>query len=120
MAATQKGLEDAGEKIGGARKDQWAVRGMTVEDLAGMSGGEQAKYVTKDAVWPKPDFAALIAGGMEPKTAALLKGIRDSLAAKPLHDTPEERMNFVSMLGEVRSAFEAARKIHPRQIRNSE
>ena len=109
MAATQKGLDDAGEKIGGARKDQWAVRGMTEEDLASMSGGEQAKYVSKDAVWPKPDFAALIAGGMEPKAAALLKGIRDSLAAKPLHDTPEERLRFVSMMGEVRRAFEAAR-----------
>lgn len=35
-------LEDAGEKIGGARKDQWIGRGLDLSDLEGMTGAERA------------------------------------------------------------------------------
>lgn len=48
-------LADFGKKIGGARKDQWKGRGMSLEDLLEMTDQEAKKYVTKDNVWPKPD-----------------------------------------------------------------
>lgn len=99
-------IEDAGEKIGGARKDLWAERGLTLADLDGMSVGEAYKHVTKDAVWPKPDYAALVEGGMSPKAAALLKIVRDRLAAKPAKDSPEGRRAYVTMMGHVRDAFD--------------
>lgn len=104
-------IEDAGEKIGGARKDAWASRGLNLEDLVTMSNGEQAKYVTKDGVWPKPDYAAMVADGMPAEVAALVKLIRDGLAAKPKVDTPDGRRAYVTMMGHVRSEFEKVRSI---------
>ncbi|CUW41942.1 conserved protein of unknown function (plasmid) [Magnetospirillum sp. XM-1] len=110
MAGRSTGLGDAGAKIGGARKDLWASRGMALSDLDGMTGAEAAQYVTKDAVWPKPDWAALIAAGMEPAAAARVKILRDGLAAKPL-DRPEERPRYVAMVGEIRAALESVRTV---------
>ena len=37
--------EDFGEKIGGAKKDLWAARGLYVDDLLGMNEREAEKYV---------------------------------------------------------------------------
>lgn len=39
--------EDFGEKIGGAKKDLWAARGLYVDDLLGMNEREAEKYVKK-------------------------------------------------------------------------
>ena len=39
--------EDFGEKIGGAKKDLWAARGLYVDDLLGMNEREADKYVKK-------------------------------------------------------------------------
>jgi GGDEF domain-containing protein len=105
-AVPKDALGDFGEKIGGARKDRWRERGLSAEDLDGMSGGEQAQYATKDNVWPKIDYAARIAAGMEPKAAALLKIVRDRMAASPRKDTPEGRRTYVDMVGRVRRLAE--------------
>ena len=58
--------EDFGEKIGGAKKDLWAARGLYVDDLLGMNEREAEKYVKKDNVWKKPDYAALIRSELHP------------------------------------------------------
>ena len=49
--------EDFGEKIGGAKKDLWSVRGLYTDDLDEMNEREAEKYVKKDNIWKKPDFA---------------------------------------------------------------
>lgn len=89
---------DAGEKIGGARKDRWAERGLRESDLEGMTGGEEAQYVTKDHIWPKPDYAKLIEDGMTPKAAALMKLVRDRLAAKPSRDSSTSRREYLEAM----------------------
>lgn len=90
-AEPKKAIPDSvGEKIGGSRKDKWAARGLMLGDLEGMSGGEQAQLVTKENVWPKIDYAARIAAGMEPRAAALLKLLRDRVATAP-RQAPSER-----------------------------
>ena len=104
-------IDDVGEKIGGARKDLWRERGLSVNDLSGMSGGEQAQYATKDNVWPKIDYAKRIADGMEPKAAALLKQIRDGIASKPRADTAEGRRLYVETLGMLRDMAADARTV---------
>lgn len=98
-------LQDAGEKIGGARKDRWAERGLKLSDLEGMSEGEAYKHVTKDAVWPKPDYAAMVEAGMEPQVAALVKILRDRLGSRPKDDSPAGRRAFVTMMNHVREAY---------------
>lgn len=75
-------LADFGKKIGGARKDQWRGRGMSLEDLLDMTDQETRKYVTKDNVWPKPDWALLLSEGDTKKAVRYWQNeIRKSLPA---------------------------------------
>lgn len=103
------GTEDAGEKIGGARKDQWAERGLRASDLEGMSQGEAYQYVTKDAVWPKPDYAKMVADGTDPEVAAIIKIIRDRLAARPREDSARGRVDYIEMMRHIRDEFAGVR-----------
>lgn len=108
-AAAQKSakpIEDAGEKIGGARKDRWKERGLNLEDLDAMTEAEGAELATKANVW-KPDYEAL-SEASEPVTAAMVKTIYDQLAAKPKKNTPEGRRQYVQMMRIVRDVYTEA------------
>ena len=108
--ATRRAIDDTGEKIGGARKD-WKSRAMTVGDLGAMTPAERAATVRKDNAWPVPDYGAMVASGMEPEAAALVKVVRDRLAAKPVqlrNGTPEAAATgYVTMLGLMRDTYAA-------------
>ncbi|MCA0214515.1 MAG: hypothetical protein LCH79_15225 [Proteobacteria bacterium] len=106
-AAPAKAIEDAGEKIGGARKDRWRERGLDLEDLEGMSESEGAELATKANVW-KPDYEAM-AEAAEPVTAAMVKTVYDQLAAQPKKNTPAGRRNYVTMMQAVRKAYSEAK-----------
>ena len=110
MAARK--IEDAGIKIGGARKD-WRDINMSTSDLADMTMEERAKLVKKDNIWPKPDFAALVAAGMPRETAALVKVVRDGLAATPstkgAKSIDEAQRGYIEMLSALRDMLLACR-----------
>ncbi len=97
-------IEDAGQKIGGARKDRWKDRGLDLSDLDGMSESEGAELATKANVW-KPDYAAMVERGTRPHTAAFIKVVYDSLAAKPKVNTPEGRRLYVTAMHQVREVY---------------
>lgn len=100
-------IEDAGEKIGGAKKDRWKERAMVVADLKDLNAAEQFEFVTKDNVWPRPNYESMIERGMEPKAAALMKIARDRMAAKPVTDSEAGRAAYVTMMGMVRDRLMA-------------
>ena len=110
-----KPIEDAGEKIGGARKDRWKERGLNLEDLDAMTEAEGAELATKANVW-KPDYEALSAQS-EPVTAAMVKTIYDQLAAKPKNNTPEGRRQYVQMMRIVRDVLTDAKG--PEAVKNA-
>lgn len=83
MAPRTRRIDDAGQKIGGARKDLWRDRRMTVEDLATMNAEERVALVSKDLIWPSPDYAALLASGVDVKVLASIKVIRDAVPVRP-------------------------------------
>jgi hypothetical protein len=97
-------LEDAGEKLGGARKDAWGGRGMTVDDLEGMSGTEKFTKVKKEAVWPRPDYAALVENGMDATTAFLIKRVYDNIPTTPQNGYTFEQ--YVEAVGVLRAMLE--------------
>lgn len=103
-------IEDAGLKIGGARKDRWKDRGLSLDDLDSMSESEGAELATKANVW-KPDYAAMVQAGARPETAAFIKVVYDSLAAKPKDNTPEGRRRYVTMMQNVRQAYSELAKL---------
>jgi len=104
LDAEKARIDDAGEKIGGARKDRWAERGMNLADLDAMTEAEGAELVTKTAVW-RPDFAGMVAAGSHPKAVAMVKLVADSLAAKPKDNTPAGRRRYVAAMQAVRQAY---------------
>lgn len=107
-----KKIEDAGMKIGGARKD-WRDVNMSVADLADLTGEERAAVVKKDNIWPKPDYAALVEAGMTAEAAACMKVLRDGLAASPskmsARTMDEAQEGYVRMVSALRDAFMAAK-----------
>lgn len=75
-------IDDAGEKILGARKD-WYARALSSEDMLSMTNEEVIENVRKDHIWPKPDYEKLVADGMPINVAAYIKIVRDRMAQKP-------------------------------------
>ena len=88
--------EDFGEKIGGAKKDLWKERGLIADDLDAMNEREAEKFVKKDNIWKKPDYKAMLDGGIPLGVVYFIKKARDSLNASPQYyrrdDTPEKRL----------------------------
>lgn len=103
-------LSDAGEKIGGSRKDQWALRGLLLADLEEISPGHAATIVRKHNVW-RPDYAVLIESGCEPTAAALIKLIYDTLVTRPKENTVEGRKQYVTAMRAVREVLGSARTV---------
>ncbi len=111
-AMRERRIADAGEVIPGARRDFYR-QAVVVAELTGLSGAQKLELVTKDNVWPVPDYGAWIDAGMPPSTAALAKVLRDSLPIRPrvLRDTGFDRAaeRYVAILAELRDRCASAR-----------
>lgn len=59
----KKKMDDFGEKIGGARKDEWNKRGLRSSDIDTMNKREVEKHVKKENVWKRPNWVQAIADG---------------------------------------------------------
>lgn len=91
-------INDFGEKIGGAKKDIWKERGISVEDLLEMNEAEKVKYVKKDNIWKKPNYQTLSDSGIPIRVVYFIKLIRDALPTRPVVDSNmnnEECMKYV-------------------------
>lgn len=109
-------IKDFGEKIGGAKKDLWRRRGLTVEELDDMNERDLLENVTKENVWGEPNYIRLVDElGMARENALLVKRIRDSLPAKinqyrgfTLKEVAEKYIEFINV---VKSECEATLSI---------
>lgn len=80
-------IEDAGEKIGGARKDFYA-KALSRGDLDGMNDREKVELVTRDNIWPRRSMAQFREDGVDARVALFVTGMRKQLPAsvsKPEH-----------------------------------
>ena len=105
-------IEDFGNKIGGARKDLWAARGMNVEDLIPMNEAEKLALIKKDNVWKKPNYQELVDSGIPREVVYFYKIVRDACATKPTYSyadkTPEKiqqkQSDYVDFVSKLRDA----------------
>ena len=108
-------LEDFGEKIGGARKDQWSKRGLLAEDLTEMNDREREKNVKKDNVWKRPDYRKLIEGGADRSILYVRNEIRKALnqnIAYPYRVSDERKQQMQEeFVATVRTIQEMAEKV---------
>ncbi len=77
-------IQDFGEKIGGAKKDLWKERGLSVEDLPFMNEAERSKLIKKDNIWKKPNYQEMVEQGLSTRVAYFIKMLRDATPTKPL------------------------------------
>lgn len=89
-------IEDFGKKIGGARKDIWAERGLSVDDLSDMNLAEKYKYATKNNVFKKPDFQEMVDNGLPVRVAYFIKTVRDALPPKPVFTVNESNDDLLA------------------------
>lgn len=105
-------IQDFGEKIGGAKKDLWKARGLSIEDLLDMNEAEKTTYIKKDNVWQKPNYQELVDGGIPVRVVYFMKKIRDATPTKPVlaySDNSAERITvkqegYVSFVRDLRDA----------------
>lgn len=110
--------EDFGEKIGGAKKDLWKVRGLLAGDLDDMNEREADKYVKKDNIWKKPDYQAMLDDGIPIGVVFYIKKVRDALPASPNYYrayNAEERYNqqkqYITTVRQLKSVMEKVRTV---------
>lgn len=107
-------VDDAGVHVAGARKHLFG-KGLSNDDVAGMSAAEAAATVTKDAVWPVPDHAALVNAGVPAYVVAVAKVIRDRLPKLPVMVRPNQaarsgediRKDFIEVVSIIREVVES-------------
>jgi len=77
-------IDDFGEYIGGARKERWAREvGVRSSDIEDWTPEERALLVTKDRVWPMPDWYAQWQSGADRGVLAHIKMLRDAVLPGP-------------------------------------
>ena len=103
-------INDFGEKIGGARKDVWKLRGLMVADLEEMNTAEKQSYVKKDSIWPRPDWVQLVSDGTPQVVAYWQNEMRKSLPPRPPRTDDESIKNYVRVIGEIKDAVMAVKE----------
>lgn len=103
---------DVGDKVGGARKDDYEKRFKLQPTLEGLkhlekeNGAVAEKLVTKANLLPKFDLEAERANGLDLETALLKKLIYDRVAPKPEAKTPEAREAYMQSLQKLQRHLE--------------
>ena len=117
-------IEDFGEKIGGARKDRWKERGLSLDDYGTLSDTERQAYTNKLQVFPKPDYAQAIEDGTPKNVAYALKNVHDAISPKPNLSTAEQAdpalrdtalRRYVEVVGRLRDGLKTVRT--PEQLK---
>lgn len=96
-----KEIKDFGEKIGGARKDFYAVA-LNTNDLDDMNEAERKKYVKRDSIWKREDAAALIASGIPREVAYWRNEMRIGFPPKPQKMTDDYLTRYIQTAEKIR------------------
>lgn len=110
-------IMDFGEKIGGARKDLYRSRGLKIEDLDDLNLKEYLDYVTKDNIWPVPDYKKY-KGSMANVCIYYMKFVRDKIKAKTVvygderdRERAELYINFINTIKSICERMKAEKDI---------
>lgn len=97
-------IHDFGEKIGGARKDVWKLRGLNLDDFDTMGELERKSTVKKDNIWIRPNWEEVIKEGTPQSVAYWQNLMRQSIPPRPNSLDEEVQKNYVKIVGELRDA----------------
>lgn len=116
--AQPSGITDFGAKIGGAKKDLWKQRGLQASDMTSMTQQEKESYATKANVWPAADYEKMVADGMRPEIAYLVKKAKDAISLKPeiprnvpVEERPAKLERYVTVVSRLKGYLERVRSL---------
>lgn len=114
--------EDAGEELWANRRNRTG-KGLQWSDIESLNATLKVKEAVKTKVWPRPDYEALVEGGMPRVLAHLVKQVYDKTAAKPRTRggaTDTQLRQYVEGLAAVRDAiFDYAAKLDTEAFREA-
>lgn len=101
--------EDVGEQLYANRRN-FTGRGIKWDDVRELNDTLKLKEVTKAKVWPRPDYEKLVAEGMPPVVARLVKQVYDGLSAGPTMaagkaPTDADLLRYIDTLGKIREGL---------------
>ena len=86
---TKKKIEDFGEKIGGAKKDFFTNRKISISALNQLSLTEREKYLTKSKLWPSIDVEEMLNNGFDKTMIYYIRLIRKYMPTKPTYTSKD-------------------------------
>jgi len=109
QAADDSRLQDVGEQLYANRRN-FTGRGLKWEDVEGLNDTLKVKEVTKAKVWPRPNYEQLVADGMPPVLARVVKHVYDGLSAGPTiksgtPPTDADLKRYIDTLAKVREGI---------------
>lgn len=109
-----KEIQDFGEKIGGARKDFYAVA-LNTNDLKDMNDAEQQKYVKRDSIWKRENASALIEAGIPREVAYWRNEMRLCMYGKPADWNDAYIERYITVIGEIRDLVQKVTSLEQQQ-----
>lgn len=97
---TKKKIEDFGEKIGGAKKDFFTKKYISIEDINNLSDADRDAVLRKDKLWPKIKVEELIEKGYDKVMAWYVIKLREAVPAKPKYVSVNGSDNSVKLCQE--------------------
>lgn len=102
--AVQDGrIVDVGENLWYNRRNRTA-RALGWGDVKDLNDALKVKEVVKAKVWPKPNYEQLIADGMQPFFARMLKKVYDGIATAPTKRTDADLEAYIAIVNRVKEA----------------
>ena len=113
---SRKQYKDAGEKIGGARKDIAQARKdfeehrtlAALETLEREDPDAAARSVKKATIWPKPDLNDWREQGLDPGQAWFGRALWATVGTSPKHNSPELRADYFNGITALRGMIEGS------------
>ncbi len=82
-------IKDAGDELFANRRNH--IKGLRWDDINDDNDALKVKQAKREKVWPKPDYASMVADGMPVLVARLVKQVYDGIAPEPkTRNTPTD------------------------------
>ncbi len=95
---------DVGENLWYNRRN-FTGKALAWDDVKGLNDALKVKEVVKAKVWPRPDYEQLIADGLQPFFARLIKQTYDGIATAPAGKSDADMERYIAVVGRVREAL---------------
>ncbi|MBN3744699.1 hypothetical protein G3N96_04525 [Burkholderia sp. Se-20373] len=102
-------IEDAGEKIGGARKDFYA-KALSRSDLESMNDREKLELVARDNIWPRKSLDQFRDEGIDCRVALFINALRKDIQSRIAN--PQHAAAYIDFVSKVR---DCANALHSRE-----